>query len=111
MAIEHAPDRVRVNVVSLGPTETGLFKRLTDMAPDPEAVRAGVAQNLPMKRLGRVQEVCRTVSFLLSDTSGSFTSHAVLPLDGSHGSPGCSCADNYDAGGPRLPSRGAPRRW
>jgi NAD(P)-dependent dehydrogenase (short-subunit alcohol dehydrogenase family) len=81
VAIEHAPDNVRVNVLSLGPTEAGLFKRLTDMAPDPEAIRAGVAQNLPMKRLGRVQEVCDAVSFLLSDGS-SFTSGAVLPLDG-----------------------------
>jgi NAD(P)-dependent dehydrogenase (short-subunit alcohol dehydrogenase family) len=81
VAIEHAPDNVRVNVLSLGPTEAGLFKRLTDMAPDPESVRAGVAQNLPMKRLGQVREVCDAVSFLLSDAS-SFTSGAVLPLDG-----------------------------
>ena len=81
VAIEHAPDNVRVNVVSLGPTDTGLFVRLTDMAPDPEAVRAGVAANLPMKRLGRASEVCDAVSFLLSDASG-WTSGAVLPLDG-----------------------------
>jgi NAD(P)-dependent dehydrogenase (short-subunit alcohol dehydrogenase family) len=81
VAIEHAPDGVRVNVVSLGPTDTGLFIRLTDMAPDPEAVRAGVAANLPMKRLGRASEVCAAVSYLLSDDSG-WTSGAVLPLDG-----------------------------
>ena len=81
VAIEHAPDNVRVNVLSLGPTDSGLFVRLTDMAPDPEAVRAGVAANLPMKRLGRASEVCDAVSFLLSDASG-WTSGAVLPLDG-----------------------------
>lgn len=81
VAIEHAPDNVRVNVVSLGPTDTGLFVRLTDMAPDPEAVRAGVAANLPMKRLGRASEVCAAVSFLLSDDA-AWTSGAVLPLDG-----------------------------
>ena len=81
VAIEHAPDNVRVNVLSLGPTDSGLFVRLTDMAPDPEAVRAGVAANLPMKRLGRSSEVCDAVSFLLSDASG-WTSGAVLPLDG-----------------------------
>jgi len=76
VAIEHASD-----VVSLGPTDTGLFVRLTDMAPDPAAVRAGVASNLPMRRLGRASEVCDAVSFLLSDAS-AFTSGAVLPLDG-----------------------------
>lgn len=81
VAIEHAPDGVRVNVLSLGPTDTGLFVRLTDMAPDPEAVRAGVASNLPMKRLGRASEVCAAVSFLLSD-GAAWTSGAVLPLDG-----------------------------
>ncbi|HEV3225545.1 MAG TPA: SDR family oxidoreductase [Acidimicrobiales bacterium] len=81
VAIEHAGDSVRVNVLSLGPTDTGLFVRLTDMAPDPEAVRAGVAANLPMKRLGRASEVCGAVSFLLSDAA-AFTSGAVIPLDG-----------------------------
>jgi NAD(P)-dependent dehydrogenase (short-subunit alcohol dehydrogenase family) len=81
VAIEHARDAVRANVLSLGPTDTGLFVRLTDMAPDPEAVRAGVAANLPMARLGRASEVCAAVSFLLDDGS-AWTSGAVLPLDG-----------------------------
>jgi NAD(P)-dependent dehydrogenase (short-subunit alcohol dehydrogenase family) len=81
VAIEHARDAVRVNVLSLGPTDTGLFVRLTDMAPDPEAVRAGVAANLPMARLGTAAEVSAAVSFLLGDGSG-WTSGAVLPLDG-----------------------------
>ncbi len=81
VAIEHAPDNVRVNVLSLGPTDTGLFVRLTDMAPDPEAIRAGVAANLPMKRLGTADEVCAAVSFLVSEGAG-WTSGAVLPLDG-----------------------------
>jgi NAD(P)-dependent dehydrogenase (short-subunit alcohol dehydrogenase family) len=81
VAIEHAPDGVRVNVLSLGPTDTGLFVRLTDMAPDPEKVRAGVAANLPMRRLGRADEVCAAVSFLVSD-GAAFTSGAVIPLDG-----------------------------
>jgi NAD(P)-dependent dehydrogenase (short-subunit alcohol dehydrogenase family) len=81
VAIEHARDGVRVNVLSLGPTDTGLFVRLTDMAQDPEKVRAGVAANLPMGRLGRASEVCAAVSFLMSD-GAAFTSGAVLPLDG-----------------------------
>jgi NAD(P)-dependent dehydrogenase (short-subunit alcohol dehydrogenase family) len=81
VAIEHAADGVRVNVLSLGPTDTGLFVRLTDLAPDPEAVRAGVASNLPMRRLGRAGEVCAAVAYLLSDDA-AFISGAVLPLDG-----------------------------
>lgn len=81
IAIEHAVDGVRVNVLSIGPCDTGLFVRLTDMAPDPEAVRAGVAGNLPMKRLGRASEVAAATAFLLS-SDAAFTSGAVLPLDG-----------------------------
>lgn len=81
IAIEHAADGVRINVLSLGPCDTGLFVRLTDMAPDPEAVRAGVAANLPMKRLGRASEVAAATAFLLSNDA-AFTSGAVLPLDG-----------------------------
>ena len=81
VAIEHAPDDVRVNVVAPTATDTGLFMRLTSLAPDPDAVRAGVAANLPMRRLGTAGEVCDAVAFLLSDAS-SYTSGAVLPLDG-----------------------------
>jgi NAD(P)-dependent dehydrogenase (short-subunit alcohol dehydrogenase family) len=81
VAIEHARDGLRVNVLSLGPQDTGLFVRLTDLAPDPEAIRAGVAANLPMGRLGKATEVAAMTAFLLSDDA-AFTSGAVLPLDG-----------------------------
>jgi NAD(P)-dependent dehydrogenase (short-subunit alcohol dehydrogenase family) len=81
VAIEHAADGVRVNVVAPTATDTGLFMRLTALAPDPDAVRASVAANLPMRRLGTAAEVTDAVAFLLSDAS-SYISGAVLPLDG-----------------------------
>ncbi len=80
-AIEHAPDNIRVNMLAPSATDTGLFVRLTDLAPDPEAVRAGVAANMPMKRLGRAEEVCDAVSFLVGPGS-TYLSGAVIPLDG-----------------------------
>ena len=80
-AIEHAPDNVRVNVLAPSATDTGLFMKVSGQAPDPDAVRAKVAAGMPMKRLGRAEEVCDAALFLASDQS-SYLSGTVIPLDG-----------------------------
>lgn len=80
-AIEHAPDRVRVNVLSPSACEAGLFLEVTAQAPDPEAVRRMVAESTPMRRLGTVADVTDTALFLASDDS-SYISGTVVPLDG-----------------------------
>ena len=80
-AIEHAPDNVRVNVLAPSATTTGLFMKHSARAPDPEALRAQIAANMPMKRLGTAEDVCDAVAFLASDAS-SYLSGAVVPLDG-----------------------------
>jgi NAD(P)-dependent dehydrogenase (short-subunit alcohol dehydrogenase family) len=80
-AIEHAPDAVRVNMVAPSATDTGLFMKLSAQAPDPEALRAKIAANVPMRRLGTGDEVCDMVAFLASDAS-AYLSGAVIPHDG-----------------------------
>jgi 3-oxoacyl-[acyl-carrier protein] reductase len=80
-AIEHAPDNVRVNMVAPSATDTGLFIRFSDQAPDPGGLRQRIADLNPMHRLGTAQEVCDAVVFLASEQS-SYTSGAVLPVDG-----------------------------
>jgi NAD(P)-dependent dehydrogenase (short-subunit alcohol dehydrogenase family) len=80
-AIEHAPDKVRVNYLAPSACEAGLFMQVTSLAPDPDAVRRMVAARTPMGRLGTVDDVCETVLFLASDGS-SYISGAALPLDG-----------------------------
>lgn len=80
-AIEHAPDNVRVNVLAPSATTTGLFMKHSARAPDPDALRAQIAANMPMKRLGTADDVCDAVAFLASDAS-SYLSGAVVPLDG-----------------------------
>jgi NAD(P)-dependent dehydrogenase (short-subunit alcohol dehydrogenase family) len=80
-AIEHAPDGVRVNVVAPSATDTGLFIRFSEQAPDPEGLRRRIAETNPMGRLGTAQEVCDAVVFLASDQS-TYTSGSVIPIDG-----------------------------
>jgi 3-oxoacyl-[acyl-carrier protein] reductase len=80
-AIEHAPDNVRINLLAPSATDTGLFMKHSARAPDPEALRKQVAAGMPMRRLGKANEVCDAVEFLAGDQS-SYLSGAVIPLDG-----------------------------
>lgn len=81
VAIEHARDAIRVNVIAPSACDTGLFIRMAESTGDPEAIKAMVTSNVPMGRLGTAREVCDAVSFFASDAS-SYTSGTVLPLDG-----------------------------
>jgi NAD(P)-dependent dehydrogenase (short-subunit alcohol dehydrogenase family) len=81
VAIEHAADGVRVNVVAPSACSTGLFARMAESTGDPEGITRMVTSNVPMGRLGEASEVCDAVAWLASDAS-SYTSGAVLPLDG-----------------------------
>jgi NAD(P)-dependent dehydrogenase (short-subunit alcohol dehydrogenase family) len=80
-AIEHAPDGVRVNVVSPSACDTGLFVQMANQAPDPQAIFDLVARNNPTGRLGRAEEVAATVTFLLSDAA-AYISGTTIPVDG-----------------------------
>jgi len=80
-AIEHAPQGVRVNVVSPSATDVGLFARVAAQTDDPAGMMAMVARNTPMQRLGTAAEVAETVAFLCSP-GGAYISGTVIPLDG-----------------------------
>jgi NAD(P)-dependent dehydrogenase (short-subunit alcohol dehydrogenase family) len=80
-AIEHAPDQVRVNVVSPSACETGLFLEMVSRAPDPDAIKTMVAERTPMGRLGTEADVVDTIMFLASSAAG-YISGTTVPLDG-----------------------------
>jgi NAD(P)-dependent dehydrogenase (short-subunit alcohol dehydrogenase family) len=80
-AIEHAPDAIRVNVVSPSATDTGLFVQVAAQTSDPDALIRMVASRNPMGRLGTAAEVCDAVAFLASDRS-TYISGTVIALDG-----------------------------
>jgi len=80
LAAELLPRRIRVNMVSPGPTETEIFKR---GAPEAEigALRAMMTANVPMKRMGTAEEIARAVLFLASDEA-AFINGVDLFVDG-----------------------------
>jgi NAD(P)-dependent dehydrogenase (short-subunit alcohol dehydrogenase family) len=80
-AVEHAPDGIRVNVVSPSACETGLFLEMVSKAPDPEAIKRMVADRTPMGRLGTEADVVDTIMFLTGD-GATYISGTTIPLDG-----------------------------
>jgi NAD(P)-dependent dehydrogenase (short-subunit alcohol dehydrogenase family) len=65
MAIDYAPDGIRVNAVVPGTTETPL---IASILADP-AFRARLVANTPLGRLGTAEDVAPLVLFLASDES------------------------------------------
>ena len=70
-------DEVRVNAISPGPVETGMLSRFAGTAQR----EAGMAAAVPLKRLGRPEEIARPIVFVASD-QGSFSTGAIFCADG-----------------------------
>ena len=76
-ALEVAGSGVRVNVVAPGPIDTGMLARFTGT----EENKAGLVATVPMKRMGRPEEIAQTIVFLALDKS-SFITGASIAVDG-----------------------------
>jgi NAD(P)-dependent dehydrogenase (short-subunit alcohol dehydrogenase family) len=77
---ELLPRRIRVNMVSPGPTNTEIFKRGAT-AEDIEGMRSMLADVVPIGRMGTSEEIARAVLFLASDEA-SFINGVDLYVDG-----------------------------
>ena len=76
-ALEVAGSGVRVNVVAPGPVETGMLNRFTGT----QERKAGLLATVPLKRIGRPEEIAQTILFLASDKASFITGGSYL-VDG-----------------------------
>lgn len=76
-ALEAAQSGVRINVVAPGPIETGMLNRFTGTSERKAALVAGV----PLKRVGKPEEIAQTILFVASDKA-SFMTGASIAVDG-----------------------------
>ena len=78
VAMDHARQGVRVNVLSPGPMMAGLFKRHLESAADGPAFLAARSARQPGGRILEAGEVARTALFLLSDGASALNGSDVI---------------------------------
>src|SRR6266850_7017746 len=76
-ALEAAESGVRVNAVAPGPIDTGMLTRFTGT----DERKAGLVSTVPLKRLGKPEEIAQMIVFLASDKA-SFSTGATFAADG-----------------------------
>jgi NAD(P)-dependent dehydrogenase (short-subunit alcohol dehydrogenase family) len=74
-AADLMPRKIRVNVISPGPIDTGVFVGV------PPQVKEGFVSHIPMGRIGQPEEIAAAALFLAS-TDASFITGAELFVDG-----------------------------
>ncbi len=83
-ARELLPRGIRVNAVAPGYITTPIFSKAGFSAPQVAIFKAGVADRVPMKRLGTAEEVAASVAFLAS-SDASYITGVELNVDGGMG--------------------------
>ncbi|GLZ07520.1 short-chain dehydrogenase [Actinomadura sp. NBRC 104412] len=81
MAADLAAERIRVNCVCPGSTDTPWVRRLLAGAPDPDRARAEGAARLPLGRRGEPEELAYAIAFCASPRNANMTG-AVIGVDG-----------------------------
>jgi NAD(P)-dependent dehydrogenase (short-subunit alcohol dehydrogenase family) len=76
--------KIRVNAVAPGYIATPIFSKAGFSAPQVAIFKAGVAERIPMKRLGTAEEVADAVAFLASSDAAYITG-VELNVDGGMG--------------------------
>lgn len=81
LAMDHAAEGIRVNVICPAMVETEMVRDIYASHPDPAAALRARLTTIPMGRFGQSEDVAHLAVYLASDES-SWMTGAVLPLDG-----------------------------
>jgi NAD(P)-dependent dehydrogenase (short-subunit alcohol dehydrogenase family) len=82
MALDLAPDGIRVNVICPGWIQTPLVEDWFGQQTDPDASRAYIYSRHPMGRIGTIDECGRAAVFLASADESGFITGITLNVDG-----------------------------
>ena len=80
MAVELAPDKIRVNCIAPVIGETALLESFMG-APDTPENRAKFLATIPLGRMSRPEDIAKACLYLASDLS-DFVTGVILPVDG-----------------------------
>lgn len=78
--LEYAPQNIRVNAICPGIIETPMVSGMLESQPE---AMAELMKDVPIKRLGRAEEIADAVLWLCSPASSFVIGHA-LPVDGGY---------------------------
>ncbi len=91
LAVDYAPERIRVNCVCPGITDTPLFRHHLSHALDPEARLRERLRRVPAGELLQPEDIGQAVAFLCSDEARGITGTALV-VDGGYS----SCAEFFN---------------
>lgn len=81
MALDHAPQGIRVNVLCPGAVETPMLRRSIDLHEDSAGYESLIINEIALQRIGRAEEIAKAARFLVSDDA-SFVTGTTLVADG-----------------------------
>jgi 3-oxoacyl-[acyl-carrier protein] reductase len=81
MALELAPDRIRVNAVAPGSLDTPMFARFLRPGETMDEAMSRYLPQIPLGRMGHPQEIADAVAWALSDRA-AFVTGQVITVDG-----------------------------